>query len=81
MPEPVSVVVGVLGTVMKGMVGNIKKVSERATVTESQNICMLESARILRKVFSVWTWLTDAPGAWLVHAQKEHQQRLWQKRP
>ena len=53
MPEPVSVVVGVLGTVMKGMVGNIKKVSERATVTESQNICMLESARILRKVFSV----------------------------
>ena len=53
MPEPVSVVVGALGTVMKGMVENIKEVSERATVTESQNICMLGSARIIRKVFSV----------------------------
>ena len=53
MPEPVSVVVGALGTVIKGKVENIKKVSERATVTESQNICMLGFARILRKVLSV----------------------------
>ena len=56
MPEPVSVVVGALGTVMKGMVENIKKVSERATVTESQNICMLGFARILRKVLSVMNY-------------------------
>ena len=35
------------------MIENIKKVSERATVTEIQKICMLRSARILRKVLSV----------------------------
>ena len=46
----IPVVVAALGTVKKGMVENIKKVSERATVTENQNICMLGSAQILRKV-------------------------------
>ena len=51
--EVISVFVGALGTVKKGVVQNIKKVSERATVTETQKICMLGSARILRKVFSV----------------------------
>ena len=80
-----SVVVGAHGTVKNGMVVNIKKVSENAIVTETQKICMLGSARILRKVLSVWTeWLapmTDAPGAWsMADTQKEHQQRLWQKR-
>ena len=64
----IPVVVGALGTVKKGMVENIKKVSERATVTEIQKICMLRSARILRKVLSIWTewltWVTNAPGAW-----------------
>ena len=35
------------------MIENIKKVSETATVTEIQKICMLRSARILRKVLSV----------------------------
>ena len=64
----IPVVVGALGTVKKGMVENIKKVSERATMTEIQKICMLGSARILRKVLSVWTewltWVTDALGAW-----------------
>ena len=56
----IPVVVGALGTVIKkGMAENIKKVSERATMTEIQKICMLGSARILRKVLSVWTeWLT-----------------------
>ena len=49
----IPVVVGALGTVKKGMVENIKKVSERATVTEIQKICMLGSAQILRKVLSV----------------------------
>ena len=44
--EVIPVVVGALGTVKKGMVENIKKVSERATVTEIQKICMLGSARI-----------------------------------
>ena len=43
----VVVVVGALGIVKNGMVENIKKVSERATVTEIQKICMLGSARIL----------------------------------
>ena len=66
----IPVVVGVLGTVKKGMVENMKKVSERATMTEIQKICMLGSARILRKVLSVWTewltWVTDALGAWFV---------------
>ena len=47
------VVVGALGTVKKGMVVNIRKVSERATVTHIQTMCMLGSARILRKVLSV----------------------------
>ena len=68
------------------MVENIKKVSERATVTEIQKICILGSARILRKVLSVWTewltwvtWVTDAPDAWFAPGwcTKKHQQRLW----
>ena len=42
--EPIPVVIGVLGTVKKGMVENIKKVSEAATVTEVQKICILGSA-------------------------------------
>ena len=41
----IPVVVGALGTVKKGMVENDKKVSERATMTEIQKICMLGSAR------------------------------------
>ena len=49
----IPVVVSALGTVKKGMVENIKKVSERATMTDIQKICMLGSARILRKVLSV----------------------------
>ena len=49
----IPVVVGALGTVKKGMVENIKKVPERATMKEIQKICMLGSARILRKVLSV----------------------------
>ena len=49
----IPVVVGALGTVKKGMVENIKKVSERTTVTEIQKICILGSARIVRKVLSV----------------------------
>ena len=49
----IPVVVGALGTVKKGMVEKIKKVSEGATVTEIQKICLLGSARILRKVLSV----------------------------
>ena len=36
----IPVVIGALGTVKKGMVENIKKVSERATMTEIQKICM-----------------------------------------
>ena len=51
--EAVPVVVGALGTIKKGMIENIKKVSERATVTETQKICMLRSAQILRMVLSV----------------------------
>ena len=39
------------------MVENIKKVSERANMTETQKICMLGSARILRKAVS-YTHLT-----------------------
>ena len=49
----IPVVVVPLGTVKEGMVENIKKVSETATVTGIQKICMLGSARILRKVLSV----------------------------
>ena len=49
----IPVVVGALGTVTKKMVENIKKVSETATVTEIQKICMLGSAPIHRKVLSV----------------------------
>ena len=49
----IPVIVGALGTVKKGIVENIKKVSERATVTEIQKIYILGSARILRKVLSV----------------------------
>ena len=41
----IPVVVGALGTVKKGMVENIKKVSDRATMTEIHaGICMLGSA-------------------------------------
>ena len=51
--EVIPVVVGALGTIKKGMVANIKKVSERDNVTETQKISMLGSARILRKVLNV----------------------------
>ena len=50
--EVIPVVVGALGTVKEGMVENIKKVSERETVTETQKICLLGFAQILRKVRS-----------------------------
>ena len=40
----IPVVVGELGTVKKGMVENIKKVPERANMTEIQKVCMLGSA-------------------------------------
>ena len=49
------VVVGAFGIIRKGMVENIKKVSETASVTEIQKISMLGSAQILRKVCSVRT--------------------------
>ena len=51
--EVIPVVFGALGTIRKGMVENIKRVSERATVTETQEISILGSARILRKVLNV----------------------------
>lgn len=66
----IPVVVGALGTVKKGMVENIEKVSKSANVTEIQKIYVLGSARILRKVLSIWTvtlksaWVT-ALGAWI----------------
>ena len=48
----------------------------RATMTEIQKICMLGSARILRKVLSVWTewltWVTDALGAWFAPGWSMH---------
>ena len=52
--EVIPVVVGALGTIKKGMAENIKRVSERANVTETQKISMLGSARILRKVLNVY---------------------------
>ena len=42
-----------LGTVRKGMLENIKKISQAAIVTEIHKICMLGSAQVLRKVLSV----------------------------
>ena len=36
----IPVVFGALGAVKKGAVGNMKKVSERATMTEIQTICL-----------------------------------------
>ena len=48
----IPVVVGALGTVKKGMVENIKKLSE-SYCDRDPKICMLGSARILRKVLSV----------------------------
>ena len=51
--EVIPVVVGALGTIKKGMVENIKRVSVRANVTETEKISMLGSARILRKVLNV----------------------------
>jgi len=51
--EVIPVVVGALGTIKKGMLENIKRVSERANVTETQKIRALGSARILRKVLNV----------------------------
>ena len=49
----IPVVVGALGTVKKGMVENIEKVAKSASVIEIQKICMLGSARILRKVLGI----------------------------
>ena len=49
----IPVAVGALGTVKERMVENIEKVAKRAKVTEIQKICILGSARILRKVLSI----------------------------
>ena len=49
----IPVVVTALGTVKKRMLENIEKVSKRANATEITKICMLGSARILRKVLSI----------------------------
>ena len=49
----IPVVVGALGIIKKGMVENIKKISDSATMTETQKISMLGSAGILREVLSV----------------------------
>ena len=46
----ISVVIGAVVTVKKGMAENIKKVSVAATATDIQKICKLGSAQILRKV-------------------------------
>ena len=51
--EVIPVVVRALGTIKKSRVENIMRVSERANVTETQNISMLGSAQILRKVLNV----------------------------
>ena len=40
----IPVVIGALGTIKKGMVKNIKRVSERANVKETQKMRMLGSA-------------------------------------
>ena len=50
--ELIPVVVGALGTIKKGIVENIKRVSEIATVTEIQKISMLGTAQIPRKVLN-----------------------------
>ena len=49
----IPLLVGALGTEKKGMEENIKKVSEAATVTEIQKICILGIVQILRKVLNV----------------------------
>ena len=47
-------VVGALGTVKKGMVDNIKKVKERAAVTEIQKICPVSYTHLtLPTIYSV----------------------------
>ena len=51
------VVVGALGTIKKGMVENIKKVSERVTVTEP-------------KRSACWD-LHESSGRWLVYKQND----------
>ena len=51
--EVIPVVFGALGIIKKGMVENTKRVSERATETETQKIGILGSAPILRKVLNV----------------------------
>ena len=45
--------VGALVTIKKGMVENIKRVSERTNVAETQKISMLGTAEILRKLLNV----------------------------
>ena len=49
----IPVVVGALPTVKRGMVENIKKIIRESYCDRDPKICMLGSARILRKVLSV----------------------------
>ena len=49
----ITIIIVIIIIIIIIMIENTKKVSERATVTEIQKICMLRSARILRKVLSV----------------------------
>jgi len=50
--ELIPIVIGALGAIIKGMSDNIRKISERNTKQEIQNICLLVSVRIDRKVLS-----------------------------
>ena len=53
----IPVVVGAPGTVKKGMVENIKKVSERATVTESSERCLVSEQNDSLKYLTLTLYL------------------------
>ena len=59
--EVVPIVIGAIGTIRTGMEDNIRRVSEDMNIQAVQKTCLLGTARILRKVLSIWTSGHDMP--------------------
>ena len=51
--EVISIVIGALGTIKKGMENNIRNVSGAMNIKPFQKTCLLGTAKILRKVLSI----------------------------
>ena len=60
----IPIVIGALGTVIKGLIQGLEDLEIRERVEAIQNIALLRSARILRKVLEIWGDLLSLKLQW-----------------